>query len=265
MKPRVLIFSGYGFNCEEELAFAFTIAGARVDIVHINVLITRQSLLRQYQIAAFPGGFAYGDDTGSGNAYARKVSNHLWESVKKFIDQDKLVLGVCNGFQVLVNLGLVPALNKQYGQRDVALLPNDNARYTVRWTDVQCVSNSPWVTGITSLMLPIAHGEGKLYAPPTTLESMKNKKLIALKYIYGDICQHQALPANPTGTIEDIAGITDETGRILGLMPHPERAIFFTQLPHWTYLKEKLQRKGEPIPTQGPGMPIFTNAVKYFL
>ena len=255
MKPKALVFSGYGFNCEEELAFAFERAGARADIIHINDLIERPALLLRHQIAAFPGGFAYGDDTGSGNAYARKVRNHLWDKLRAFISRDGLVLGVCNGFQVLVRLGLLGP---------VALLPNDSARYTVRWTDVQNNSASPWLANITKLMLPIAHGEGKLYASDKTLTVMKKKKMIALKYIQGEICTHLSLAANPTGTIEDIAGITDETGRVFGLMPHPERATFFTQLPHWTYLKEQLQREGKPIPKYGPGLKIFENAVQYF-
>lgn len=260
----VLVFSGYGLNCEDELAYAFTLAGAHADTIHINDIIATPSTLKRYQILAFPGGFAYGDDTGSGNAYAAKVRNHLWEEVRSFISKDRLVLGVCNGFQILVNLGLVPAFHNAYGARHVALLPNDNERYTVRWTDVRRESDSPWLTGITQLMLPIAHGEGKLYASPATLERMKKKGMIALRYVRGEICRFQALPANPTGTIENICGITDETKRVLGLMPHPERAMFFTQLPHWTYLKEQLKRNNESIPAEGPGMAIFRNAVRYF-
>jgi phosphoribosylformylglycinamidine synthase subunit PurQ / glutaminase len=263
-KPKVLVFSGYGFNCEEELASAFALAGARADIVHVNDLIDQPKKLKEYQVVAFPGGFAYGDDTGSGNAYARKVRNHLWEHMRSFLSGDRLVLGVCNGFQVLVNLGLVPAIAKNYGHQEVALLPNDSARYMVRWTDVESVSASVWLTGISTLSLPIAHGEGKLYAPAKVLEYMKKNGMIALRYVAGDICTYLDLPANPTGTIENIAGITDETGKVLGLMPHPERAIFFTQLPHWTFLKEQLARENKPIPVEGPGMAIFRNAVAHF-
>lgn len=244
----VLVFSGYGLNSEEELAFAFTLAGARARIEHINDLISTPSKLKRYQIIAFPGGFAYGDDTGSGNAYAAKVRNHLWDRIHSFISGDRLVLGVCNGFQILVHLGL-------FGQ--VALLPNDSMRYTVRWTDVRNESDSPWLTGVTELMLPIAHGEGKLYAP-------KMNGMIALRYVHGEICDYQNIPANPTGTADNICGITDGTGKIFGLMPHPERAMFFTQLPHWTYLKEKLVRAGKPVPKEGPGLAIFRNAVRYF-
>src|SRR3989344_4206710 len=263
-KPKVLIFSGYGFNCEEELAFAFDAAGAMADIVHVNDVIDAPSVIKKYQIFAYPGGVAYGDDTGSGNAYAGKVRNHLWKEVEHFVAGDHLVIGICNGFQVLVNLGLLPAIGGRYGTRQVALLPNASARYTVRWVDVRNESTSPWLTGVGTIMLPIAHGEGKMYMKPKTLEALEKKHMVALRYIQGEICDYQKLPANPTGTIADIAGITDESGRVFGLMPHPERAMFFTQLPHWTSLKEGYVRQGRPLPAEGPGMHIFRNAVTYF-
>lgn len=264
MKPRVLIFSGYGLNCEEETQFAFATAGAVADIVHINDLIENKSLLKKYQILAFPGGFAYGDDTGSGNAYGWKVKNHLWTEIEQFVKGDHLIIGICNGFQVIVNLGLLPALQFRYGGRQVALLHNATARYVDRWVDLKNESTSPWLTGIDTFMAPIAHGEGKFYANDITLKYLKDKKLIALRYIKGEICNHQNLPENPTGTLENIAGITDESGKILGLMPHAERALLFTHLPHWPYLKEKLKREGKPIPKFGPGLQLFKNAVRYF-
>lgn len=264
IKPKVLVFSGYGLNCEEETKFAFEQALGIADIVHINDLIGGSFNLKNYQIMAFPGGFSYGDDTGSGNAFANKIKNHLWEKIKNFINQDRLVIGICNGFQILVNLGLLPAFDKTYGKREVALVHNDNARYTVRWVDLKIENKSPWLSGLKNISLPIAHGEGKFYAEENVLKKLSDKKMVALKYIKGEICKYQNYPANPNGALEDIAGITDETTRILGLMPHPERAIFFTQLPHWTYLKEKLKREGKKIPAEGPGLKIFQNAVNYF-
>lgn len=263
-KPKALVFSGYGLNCEEETKFAFELAGVSADIIHINDLIINKKLLKQYQILAFPGGFAYGDDTGSGRAYAQKLKNHLWDEFTKFVQNESLIIGICNGFQILVSLGLLPALYKEYGSREAALLPNSSARYTVRWVDVKVQNDSPWLKGITELSLPIAHGEGKLFVDKETLTKFKEKKLIALKYISGEICEFQNLTYNPTGTLEDISGITDESGRILGIMPHPERAIFFTQLPHWPYLKEKYKREGKQLPEEGPGLVIFKNAVDYF-
>lgn len=263
-KPRVLVFSGYGLNCEEETAYAFLTAGATADIVHINEAIANKKILNKYQMLAFPGGFAYGDDTGSGNAYAQKLKNHLWYEIEAFVKGDHLVIGICNGFQIIANLGLLPAFTLTRGIRQVALLHNASARYIDRWVDLKSESTSPWLRGIDTFFAPIAHGEGKFYATGKTLEILKKKKLIALRYVKGEIYEYQKLLANPTGTLEDIAGITDESGRVFGLMPHPERAMLFTQLPHWTLLKEKIIREGKPLPTYGPGLQIFKNAVRYF-
>lgn len=264
VKPKVIILAGYGLNCEEETKYAFELAGAQGDIVHINDLIDGRYNLKNYQILAIPGGFAYGDDTGSGNAFANKLKNHLWEPLQEFVNKERLVIGICNGFQILANMGLVPAIDNQYGKREIALTHNDSARYTVRWVDLSIENDSPWLKNISQISLPIAHGEGKFYADKKILDRLKKRKLIALQYIKGEICRYQSLPYNPSGSLDDIAAITDESGRILGLMPHPERAIFFTQLPHWPYLKEKLQRGGKKIPEEGPGLQIFKNAISYF-
>lgn len=262
--PKALVFSGFGLNCEEETKFAFELAGADCDIVHINDCIDGLYSLKKYQVVAFPGGFSYGDDTGSGNAFANKVKNHLWTEMKAFVKRNTLIIGICNGFQIITDLGLLPALNYKYGEKQSALLHNASARYMDRWTDLEITNNSPWLKGIKTLMVPIAHGEGKFYAAPSILSEMKKKKMIALKYMKGEVCTYQNLEANPTGTLENIAGITNENGKILGIMPHPERAMFFTQLPNWPYLKEKYKREGKKIPTEGPGLQIFKNAVEYF-
>lgn len=259
----VLVLTGYGINCDEETKFAFEKAGTSADIVHVNDLIDGRKKLSDYRVLAFPGGFSYGDDTGSGNALANKIRNHLWGDVRKFAEGDNLVIGICNGFQVLVNLGLLPALDG-YGKRQVALVHNDSARYLDRWVDLQFSGKSPWTRNIGTISLPIAHGEGKFYAEQEILKQIMEKNLVAAKYVYGEICKHQNLKANPNGALEDIAGITDKSGRIIGMMPHPERAIGFTHLPHWTLLKEKLAREGKPLPEEGPGLQIFRNAAEYF-
>jgi len=254
MKPKVIILSGYGLNCEDETKYAFELAGGQGQIVHINDLIKNKNLLNNFQIMAVPGGFAYGDNTGAGNAFSLKLKNHLWENISKFVKKDSLVIGICNGFQVIVNLGLVPALNNKYGERQAALLSNESARYTTGWFDLKIVSDTPWLYGIKEISLPIAHGEGKFFASGEILKQINKKKFVAIKYVN-----------NPTGTLENIAGITDESKRIFGLMPHPERAMFFTQLPNWPYLKEKYKREGKELPKFGPGLKIFQNAVKYFI
>ena len=263
-KPKTLIFAGYGLNCEEETKTAFELGGSSADIVHINDLIDGRARLDSYQILAFPGGFSFGDDTGSGNAYANRLRNHLWEKLQKFVQKDRLVIGICNGFQILVNLGLAPAIGEKYGERQVALTTNDSARYTNRWVDLHVENDTPWLRHLTHLSLPVAHGEGKLMASAKILQQLRQKKMIALRYEAGDVTTYLSLPPNPNGSTENIAGITDETGRILGLMPHPERGMFFTQLPHWTFLKEQYQRENKKIPVTAVGLQIFKNAVEYF-
>ncbi len=264
-KPKVLIFSGYGLNSEEETKFGFDISGGNAEIVHINDLIAGKKKLSDYQIFAVPGGFAYGDDTGAGNGFANRMRNHLWKDILKFIADGKLIIGICNGFQVLVNLGLLPALNNKYGKRELGLMPNEFPRYTVRFVDLKAENNqSPWIKDIKSLSIPVANGEGKLYANEKTLKEINKKNLIAFRYYRGEMCEYLDLPASPNGSINDIAGLTDESGRVLGLMPHPERALFFTQLPNWPNLKEKYLRSGKKLPEFGPGLQIFKNGVNYF-
>lgn len=264
VQPSVAVLSGYGFNCEEETAHAFSLAGAIPNIVHINDLVDGTVPLSRFEILAFPGGFSFGDDTGSGNAYAWKLKSHIWDQILSFIAEDHLVIGLCNGFQVLVNLGLLPALEGRYGEREVALVHNVNARYSARWVDLAVRSSSPWYRGVTALSLPIAHGEGKLVAKTDVLAKLKQKGLIAATYTRGEVCRMFKLPANPNGSLEDIAALMDETGRILGMMPHPERAIMPSQLPYWTNLREKAKRNGAPLPEYGPGFSVFKNGVNYF-
>lgn len=264
MKPKVLVFSGYGLNSEEETKFAFDWAGGSSDIIHINDIIERRYSLDDYQILAFPGGFAYGDDTGSGNAYALKVRNHLWSELVQFIKKDRLIIGICNGFQILVNLGLLPA-TKEYGEREIGLMHNKQARYVVRFVDLRIETDkTPWLKNIDSLSIPVANGEGRLSIPDDILSIIKKEDLIALRYFKGEISTYLNLPANPNGSMEDIAGIIDKSGKILGLMPHPERAMFFTQMPNWPLVKEEYKRQGKKIPQKGPGLKIFQNAIRYF-
>ena len=249
-----MVLSGYGLNCEDETKFAFELAGSAADIVHINDLIASPAKLKRYQIMAVPGGFSFGDDTGSGKAFANKLRNHLDEQLRKFLESDRLVIGICNGFQILTNLGILPG----------ALTNNDSVRYHVRWVDLKVAESGPWLSGMKMLSLPVAHGEGRYYLPPRELKKLKKQKQVALRYTKGEIARWQNLPANPNGALDNIAGVTAFGGRVLGLMPHPERAISFTHLPHWTYLKELYSREGKALPRFGPGFQIFKNARKYF-
>lgn len=253
-KPLAIIFSGYGLNTEEETKTAFEMAGGSAEIVHINDLIARPALLKRAQILVFPGGFSYGDDTGAGKAYGNRVREKLGTHVHDFLKRDTLAIGICNGFQIITNARLVPG----------ALIANDNARYTCRWVDLEVCNDSPWLTGITRMSVPIAHGEGKYYVPKEELAKLKKDNAIALRYVEGETVKEFGLPANPNGALDDIAGVTSHNGRCLGLMPHPERAIRFTQLPHWPSLREDYVRAGTPLPTEGPGLQLFKNAVQYF-
>ncbi len=265
-KPKALIVTGYGINCEEETAYVFSESGAESEIVHINDLISKEKKLEDYQIMAFPGGFSYGDDTGSGNAMANKIKNNFADEMLSFAQQDKLIIGICNGFQIITNLGLVPATNKDYAERQAVLMHNQSARYVCKWIKVKITSDKCiWTKGIDELNLPIAHGEGNFYTTPEMLEELKNNDQIALRYIDANGNFANGNPEfNPNGAMYDIAGICDPTGRIMGLMPHPERFNSFLNQEDWPLQKELLIRSGKELPTTGDGLKIFQNAVNYF-
>ncbi len=250
--PHILIFSGYGLNTEDETKAVFDRLGATASIVHLNEVIKNPKLLINAEVAVFGGGFAYGDHTGAGRAYANRVRHHLGEALEKFLSRDTLLLGICNGFQILTGIGVLPG----------ALLPNTTPRYQTRWVDLEVSkegSKSPWLAGITRISVPIAHGEGRYVYDP------KVSTTPALSYVRGEICDHFDAPANPNGSEKDTAGVVARDGRILGLMPHPERALRFTELPHWTHVREEYIRNGKPLPVEGPGLALFKNAVQYFV
>ena len=171
--PKALVLTGYGINCEEETALAFRKAGAQAEIVHINDLIEKPARLKEFNVLAFAGGFSYGDDTGSGNALASKIRSNIWNQILEFIEAENLVIGICNGFQVIANLGLVPGFKKNYGERKIALIHNNTARYECRWVSLKGISKKCVFTkGIETIRLPVAHGEGKFFAPATILEKL---------------------------------------------------------------------------------------------
>lgn len=266
-KPDTLVLTGYGINCEEETAFAFKTAGSSVRIIHITDLIENRSILDQFQILVFPGGFSYGDDTGSGKALANRMKNNLFEDIKKFIERDTLTLGICNGFQVLVNFGLLPMIGDFNGVAQAALEYNKSFRYQCRWVDVGIENKSPsvFIKNIDRMHIPVAHGEGNFYAPDQILDEIEKKNLVTMRYIKKDGSRADSeFPYNPNGSINDIAAVCSPNGRILGMMPHPERGMFFTQRDDWTFLKEKFSREGKDIPELSDGISIFTNAVEYF-
>ncbi len=245
-KPKIIILSGYGLNCEEETKFAFEWVGGNVNIVHINDLIAKPGMLKEYDIMVFPGGFSYGDDTGSGKAYANKFKNHLAKELAEFLSRDTLVIGICNGFQIITNLGILPG----------GLTYNKNEKYLDRWVDLEVKGESPWLSGIKKISLPIAHGEGHYVISQKEYKEMEKRKQIAFTYTKGEICNFQNLEKNPNGSDYDIAGVLAYNGRVLGLMPHPERAMFPHQSPLWQMNKTKQK--------EGAGLQIFKNAINYF-
>ena len=265
MTAKALIIAGYGLNCEEESAYAFEQVGFNAEICHINDLIEAPEKLKSTQALCIPGGFSYGDDTGSGNAFAQKMRLTLQDKLIEFISRDTLTIGICNGCQIAVNLGLVPVRGDEYGKRSVAVTHNENARYQCRWVDLQTTeSHSPWLQNIDSLHIPVAHGEGRFMMNDDTLANLKENKQIALRYSKDDKPANGEFPFNPNGSTDDIAGITDPSGRVLVLMPHPERGMFTWQRDDYAILKDTARRNGKPLAESSDGLQIFQNAAKYF-
>lgn len=252
---KALVLRAAGINCDMETEFALEQAGAQVQRIHINRIIENKNLLDEFQILLFPGGFSYGDDISAGKILANQVTHHLSQRIRKFIDDGKLVLGICNGFQVLVKTGILPGFDAKNGQKDVTITYNDSGKFEDRWVYLApqskgCIFIEPG----RQIYLPIAHGEGKVVTKDAaSLERLTNNGHIAFKYVdeNGNV---GPFPINPNGSVESIAGLTDTTGRVLGLMPHPERFVRPTQHPQWGRLKEKVD---------ADGMTIFDNAVKY--
>ncbi len=260
-KPNVLVLKTAGTNCDKETAFAFKSVGAEVCSVHINLLIRRKKSLEDYQILAIPGGFSYGDDAGAGRILANELRFKLEQDLKKFISDGKLIIGICNGFQILVKAGILPG-NENFSQ-EATLTLNDSAKFEDRWVylkrpktidhrpKTQCI----WVKDLPEIIyLPVAHGEGKFVAKDdAVLKSLKENNQIVFKYC-DEKGKSAGYPGNPNGSVEDIAGICDNTGRVLGLMPHPERHFLRQQHPRW-------MRSGNG--QFGDGAGVFQNGVNY--
>ena len=261
---KALIMSGYGINSEMETKEALARAGMNADIVHINDLIAGRQKLSEYRLLVFPGGFSYGDDTGAGNAYANRLRNNLWDDLLAFIDGDNLVLGICNGFQILANLGLIPKFNRDCA-REIALMPNRGGRLECRFVTLKPAADNLWTRGIERMYCPVAHGEGNFSCSEGILQKITRQKMVAFTYCREDLNPAGGeYPFNPNGSMADIAGITSADGRVLGLMPHPERAMEFSNLYDWPLQKEILRRGNIPLPQESMNMLFFRNVVKYF-
>lgn len=264
-QPRVLILRAPGTNCDEETAFAFERAGAVAERVHVDRLIENPALRDRYQVLCLPGGFSYGDDIAAGRILATRLRGHLAELVDAFVHGrgDRLVLGICNGMQVLMRLGvLTEGVDVSGGGAAATLTWNDNGRFEDRWVHL-AVDQTPCVflRGVERMYLPMAHAEGKFVAAnQETLDQLRQQGRLALRYADGADggVQDEVLPfpANPNGAQANVAGVCDASGRVFGLMPHPERHVDPTQHPFWTRRSEQ--------PSEGDGMVMFRNAVEWF-
>ncbi len=255
---RTLVLAGFGINCDAETAVAFERAGAEAERVHLNDLIAEPTRLERFHILAVPGGFSFGDDVASGKILANRLRYTLGEPLRNFLAAGKLMIGICNGFQVLVKMGALPMCEGEFRQ-DVTLTHNDSGRFEDRWVRLAANPASPcvWTRGIEAIDLPVRHGEGKFIpADEATRTRVHTGNLIAFRYITRDGAPaNGAYPANPNGSVDDVAGLCDPTGRVFGLMPHPEAFLDRTNHPEWT--------RRDDLPEEGAGQRIFRNAIEF--
>lgn len=259
LKPKVCILRTAGTNCDKETACAFSKAGASPELIHINKFISKEAALKDYHILALPGGFTYGDDIAAGRILANELRYKLGDSLLEFISSGKLIIGICNGFQALVKSGLLPGGDSL--KQEASLIINDSGKFEDRWVYLKVQDSKirnqkcAWIKGLPEVIyLPVAHGEGKWTADREVLRSIEKNGQIAFQYSDSAGAVSNIYPENPNGSSMAIAGITDRTGRILGLMPHPERHISSQQHPRWS--KGGLRQRGA-------GWQIFKNGVDY--
>lgn len=253
MTVKALILRTAGTNCDQETDFAFRLVGAETARLHVNELRADPARLSEFQILAIPGGFSYGDDLGAGKVLANELVANLRRPLERFLEDGKLVIGICNGFQVLAKTGLLPGLDRW--KQQTTLTFNDSGRFEDRWVHLHAAENRcALAEGGERLYLPVAHAEGKFVAESEkVLKQMRDNGQIVYRYTNPEK-EMAAYPWNPNGSVDNIAAVCDPTGRILGMMPHPERHCLPLQDPRWPL--EGLKEEGE-------GVRIFRRAVEF--
>ena len=258
-KPRVLVLRAPGTNCDVETAYAFELTGAEAVRLHVNQLIEHPDLAASFQILCFPGGFSYGDDIAAGRILATQLQTFLADTLESFRQHDRLVLGICNGFQIMMRLGIF--FDTLTSVQPATLTWNRQGRFESRWVNLKPeTDNCVFLRGIEECYLPIAHAEGRfLFRNDESEALLIEQQQIVLRYSEADGTTGRDVlpfPTNPNGAQGNVAGICDSTGRIFGLMPHPERHLFPTNHPQWT--------RRDTQPEHGEGLKVFENAVAYF-
>ena len=257
--PRVLVLRSAGTNCDAETAHAFELAGGTTTFLHVNRLLEDPSPIQNAEIVAIPGGFSYGDDISAGRILAQQIASRLLEPLRRHVERGGLIAGICNGFQVLVKTDLLPGSVPGHAGHPATLAHNTSGRFQCKWVDLKADAGSKcvWTKGLTDLPLPIAHGEGRFVtASDDVLNHLRQNGQVALRYAAGPLATAASAAENPNGTTDRIAGICDTTGRVFGLMPHPERHVRASQHPAWTSL-------GVTADGEGPGLKIFKNAIEH--
>lgn len=265
--PRVCVLRAPGTNCDVETAYAFDVCGAEAERVHLLRLLENPRMLSEFQMLCVPGGFSYGDDIGAGVIFAQQLLGRLGDAIGEFLERDTLVLGICNGFQVLLKAGILPNGTTEWPPngdtpRTTTLTWNDNGKYTALWVHLKVHSpHNVFLRGIDEIELPLAHAEGRLAVhDDAAIAEWEQHGQIAARYSLPPGSTATATdplpyPLNPNGSVSNVAGLSDRTGRVLGLMPHPERFLHATQHPQWT----RLRLQGD-----GAGMQLFRNAVEHY-